>query len=170
MHVQLYMAISIDGFIARQNDDTNWVSSTDWDNFRKIIKEAGVIVMGRRTYEVSGSDFPYANAVNIIMTSSPKLLQKQQEGVVFTNDSPEKVVEFAKNKGFEKLLIIGGGKTNARFLKAELIDEIILSVHPLVIGKGIKIFEREEFNTKLEFLSATELNEGLVQIKYKVGK
>ena len=168
MYVQLYMAISIDGFIARKNDDTSWVSSTDWDNFRAIIKDCGVIVMGRKTCEVSGSDFPYENALNIVLTTDKNLHNKQLENVLFTDKNPQEIVKLAEERGFKKLLIIGGGITNSAFLKSSLIDEIILSVHPLVIGEGIKLFEKEEFDAKLQFLGVKELKEDLVQLRYKV--
>jgi len=170
MTVQLYMATSIDGFVAKSNDDTNWVSNTDWDNFRSFIKEAGVIVMGRKTYEVSGDDFPYENALNVVMTSNKTLLSKQQERVLFTDKKPAEVVKLAKEKGFSKLLIIGGGKLNASFLKAGLIDEIILSVHPLVLGQGIKLFDGKETDVKLKPFSIKQLDEGLIQVRYKVVK
>lgn len=170
MYIQLYMAVSIDGFIAKPDDNTDWVSGTDWDNFREFIKEAGVIVMGRKTYEVSGTDFPYQNALNIVMTHEPTFLAKDQKDVLFTDKKPRDVVDLIKTKGLKKLLIIGGGKTNAAFLREKLVDEIILSVHPLVIGKGVKLFENEEFGVKLKLRGVKKLKEDLVQLRYKVLK
>ncbi len=170
MTVQLYMAVSIDGFVAKSNDDTSWVSNTDWDNFRSFIKEAGIIVMGGKTYQVSGDDFPYENALNIVMTSNKTLLSKQQEGVLFTDKKPAEVIKLASEKGFNKLLIIGGGRLNASFLEAGLIDEIILSVHPLVLGQGIKLFDGRETDIKLNPFSVKQLDEGLIQVRYKVVK
>ncbi|MDQ3098233.1 MAG: dihydrofolate reductase [bacterium] len=84
MKVILYMATSADGYIAGKNDDTSWVSSADWDNFRIMIKNIGVIVMGKRTYEESGEDFPYEGALNIVMTHDQALL-KETENVIFTD-------------------------------------------------------------------------------------
>lgn len=170
MTVQLYMAVSVDGFVAKNNDDTSWVSNTDWDNFRSFIKEAGIIVMGRKTYEVSGDDFPYENALNMVMTSNKTLLSKQQKDVLFTDKKPAEVVKLAKEKGFGKLLIIGGGKLNASFLEAGLIDEIILSVHPILLGQGIKLFDSKETDIKLNPFSVKQLDEGLIQIRYEVAK
>ena len=169
MKILLYMAVSADGFVARADHDTSWVSATDWENFGHFIKEAGIIVMGRKTYEVSGQDFPYPNAINIVLTHNENLL-KETDSVIFTNRTPGQIVEMAKNRGFNKLLLIGGGITNTTFLKENLIDEIILSVHPIILGSGIKLFENTETETKLKMLGIKELPENLLQLRYEVIK
>lgn len=170
MKVILYMAISVDGYIAKKNNNTDWVCDTDWDVFSKMVKDAGCIVMGRKTYEVSGDDFPYDCDLNIVMTRNEDLVSKSSTKVVFTNKRPHEIVELAKEKGFDNLLVIGGGKLNATFLNAKLIDEIYLSVHPKIFGDGIKLFDRGEFDVDLQFLGQKELENGLIQLHYKVNK
>lgn len=168
MKVTLYMAISADGFIAKKDDDTDWVSDTDWKFFSKMVKDSGCIVMGRRTYEVSSEDFPYDCDLNIVLTSNKKLHSKSNGKALFTNKTPKELMKFVKNKGFNKLLVIGGGKLNTSFLKAGLIDEIYLSVHPLILGEGIKLFEGGEVFKKLKLVGVKKLKEGLVQLHYKL--
>jgi dihydrofolate reductase len=119
MKVILYMAISVDGYVARTNHDTDWVSDTDWSVFSDMVKRSGCIVMGRKTYEVSGDDFPYNCKLNIVLTSQKKLHQANKN-ISITDKNPKDVIKFAKDKGFNKLLIIGGGKLNASFLKEKL--------------------------------------------------
>ena len=169
MKITLYMAISIDGYVAGKNDDTSWVSSTDWDNFRKLVKDSRCVVMGRRTYEESGDDFPYDCELNVVMTTNNSLTSTDKR-VLFTDKNPNWIIEFVKRKGFNTLLIIGGGKTNASFLKEQLIDEIIVSVHPIILGEGIKLFEKLKNLVNLELLGNKQLDEGLVQLHYKVKK
>ncbi len=169
MKVILYMAITINGYVAKTDDNTDWVSATDWDNFRYLIKHAGIIVMGRRTYEQSGDDFPYKGVINIIMTHNKKLL-KESKDVIFTNKSPKEIIQFAKKKRFKELLVIGRGQTNGLFLKEKLLDEIILSVHPIVFGKGIKLFGDTYVEFQLKLLTIEKLKEDLVQLRYKVIK
>jgi len=165
MKVILYMAISTDGYIAKENDDTNWVTDTDWGVFSKIVKDAGCIIMGRRTYEASGDAFPYNCKLNIVLTSDKKL-HKETSNTLFTSKKPRQVIKIAEDKGFKKVLIIGGGNLNASFLKEKLIDEIYLSVHPKILVKGIKIFEGEEMDVNLKLLSVKKLTEDLVQLHY----
>ena len=163
------MATSIDGYVATKNDDTSWVSSTDWDNFRNLVKKSRCILMERRTYEESGDDFPYDCELNIVMTSDISLTSRDKR-VQFTGKKPRQIIDFVKRKKFDTLLIIGGGKTNGSFIKEQLIDEIIVSVHPIILGNGIKLFEDMEKQVMLELTSQKKLNEGLVQLHYKVKK
>lgn len=110
MKVTLYMAISIDGFIAKVNDDTSWVSNIDWKNFSKYIKNQDAILMGRKTFEVSGTDFPYKGALNIVVTSNKKLLDKiPNDRELFLNKNPNELISYLKEKEYQKVGIIGGG-------------------------------------------------------------
>jgi len=169
MKVTLYMATSIDGYIAKKDDNTSWVSTADWGIFSTMVKDANCIVMGRRTYEVSGEDFPYDCALNIVMTSDTSL-KNESAHVLFTGATPVGVVAIAKEKGFERLLIIGGGKINGAFLKARLIDDIYLSVHPKILGEGIRLFANGEHDIDLELISTRQLEQGLVQLHYALKK
>ncbi len=167
MKVTLYMAISIDGFVAKNDDNTDWVSETDWGVFSKMVKNTGCIVMGRRTYEASGEDFPYDCQLNIVMTSD-KSLKSKSKNVLFTSASPAEVLKIAGEKGFKNLLVIGGGKVNGAFLKAGLIDEVYLSVHPKILGEGIKLFEAGEIDVDLELTGIKQMSEDLAQLHYRV--
>jgi dihydrofolate reductase len=169
MKITLYMAISIDGFIARPNDDTRWVSDTDWKSFQSKIKENGCIVMGKRTYEASGNDFPYKDALNVVLTKD-RLLSSNDENVIFSALSPIELVKYLEIKGVNKLLLIGGSKINGAFLQTNLIDEIILSVHPIILNDGIRIFSQINKESNLIFLDSKTLPEGLVHLRYKVEK
>jgi dihydrofolate reductase len=168
MQVVLYNAISVDGFIAGEGDDSSWVDPVDWEEFARFIKESGIVVMGSNTYIASGDDFPYASAVNIVCTTNPALHKKSKEDVLFTSMKPKDVVEFAKDKKFEQLLLIGGGLMNGSFLNENLIDELVLSVHPLVLSKGIKLFEGTDKNPKLKLLSRKDMSNDLVQLRYRI--
>jgi len=162
------MAVSIDGYVATLDHSTDWVSDNDWEVFGNRVKEAGCIVMGRKTMETSGDDFPYEGAVNIVLTKKPELL-KESDRVVVTNKRPREVIELAMEKGFLEVLIIGGGKTNSSFLKEGLIDEIVISVHPIILGKGVRLFEDFEGQVELEKNEVKEAHE-LVWIKYRIIK
>lgn len=171
MKIKIYNAISIDGFIATPNHNTEWVSDTDWEEFSSQVKSSRAIIMGRKTYEVSGDDFPYDCELNVVMTRNQKLLdQEEEEGIWFTDTTPEEVLQELEDMGFRETLIIGGGNLNSSFLKANLVDEVIISIHPLILGKGIKLFENEEFRVELELIGSRVLNEELAQLTYAVIK
>jgi dihydrofolate reductase len=165
------MAISVNGKITQGKDDSAWVSNVDWNEFDKLMKDCGVMVMGKRTYEIFGEDFPCEGALNIVMTSNKDLLkQKAPNNALFTNKTPTEVTKLAEEKGYKKLMLIGGEMLNTSFLKENLVDEIWLSMHPLYIGKGLEISQEFECFKNLTLLGIKELEQGLVQLKYKVNK
>ncbi len=168
--VILYMATSINGFITRGNDDSEWVSETDWKEFDKLKRESGIIVMGSRTYLQFQNDFPQEGAFNVVMTHDTKLLSKNVEEALFTNKTPEEVVEMAGAKGFSQIMLIGGMHLNTSFLKAGLIDEIWLDIHPIIIGEGKRVFENMDIFTNLKMIESRDLGEGQVLVKYAIKK
>ena len=171
MKVILYMATSINGLITQGRDDSDWVAKSDWNEFDKLMKSCGIMVMGRRTYEIFGDDFPCEGAVNVVMTSNKKLLkQKTPDNVIFTDKSPQEVIKMVGEKGFDNLMLIGGMALNTSFLKDNLVDEIWLSVHPLLIGKGLGVMDRLPLFRKLKKLGIKELDEDLIQLRYEVIK
>lgn len=163
------MAISVNGYIATEDHNTDWVSDTDWKHFSDFVNNSDAVIMGRKTFETSGDDFPYGNCLNIVLTNQ-KRLHKKADNILFTDKTPEEVVEYLKSKGVKKVLIIGGGITNSSFLEENLIDEVILSVHPLILGKGIKVFDEVCRKASLKLIGIKELKEDLVQLHYKVKK
>lgn len=168
MRVTLYMAISADGFIAKQDGDSDWVSEVDFSNFQQKIKEAGCIIVGNRTFEQYREDlYPINDVTNIVLTSNSSLVS--HDNVVYSN-SPQQALDKASEREYNQVLLIGGGITNGLFLKENLIDEIFLSVHPLVLGEGIKLFENTKNDLTLELLDNKELGEGLVLLYYRVTK
>lgn len=168
MKVTLFMAISINGYVTGQSDDTEWVKDTD--ALYQIIADKGACVMGRRTYDecVKYNAFPYKNALNIVLTHDPRLLSQSSGQTMFVSNSPAEILKLISQQGHKELLIVGGGQINSQFLSAGLIDEIILDVHPIIIDGGIKLFEDSFPRLNLEYVDSKPLTNGLVQIHYRV--
>lgn len=170
MKITLYMAISIDGFITKGETDSDWVSETDWEEFYGHIKANDAVVMGRKTMEQFDShEFPIEGVYNFVLSSNTSL-HKESDNLSILDISPIDLVLTAQEKGFENLLLIGGGYTNESFLKASLIDEVVLSVHPIILGEGLNLFGTSNLTVKLNLISSKVVNSELVQLKYKVIK
>lgn len=157
------MAISVDGFVARKNGETTWVSDFDFSLFDKRRQEAGCTVMGRTTFDEVGS---MDGITTIVVTRDPKAHQDTKN--TFFVDSPAAAVALAESKGHNKILLAGGGTTNGAFLKAGLINKIFLSVHPIALGEGIKLFGTETTEANLTLLDTEKLDDNLVQLHYAV--
>jgi len=168
LHVTIYNATSIDGFIATKNDNTDWVSDTDWEIFQNLTKQHDVVIMGRRTYETVLDDFPFNCKLNIVLTNQKQLLKKENN-IWFTNKKPAKILHEIEKNGFKTCLIIGGGKTNASFLEANLVDEVIVDIHPIILGGGIKLFEtNKQLQYQLKLIESKQIKNGLCLNKYLV--
>ncbi len=169
MKVSIYNAISIDGFIAKQDDNTDWVSEADWKIFSQKIKESKVIVMGRRTYESFEGELPQEAELNVVMTHNAELLSKKDDPQVWFSDlTPEQIIQELSKK-YDSILVIGGGKTNAAFMKAGLVDEVTVDIHPIILGKGVPLFGGETLDKKLTLEETVQGEAGLVLATYGVG-
>jgi len=102
--------------------------------------------------------------INIILTHEPDKKIKN----VFFADSPVTAVKLAEEKGCNNILIAGGSHTSSSFLEAGLIDEIFFSIHPLILGQGIKPFEGKASERKITLIDSKIVSDGLVEIHYKV--
>ncbi len=155
---------SIDGFIAKNaDDDLSWGKSVDKQWFSKVTREIGVVVVGRKTAELIGK--PLARRLNVVMTNS-KLQMLNAENLIFTNKKPGEILKELEQKGFKQVVIGGGASIYRLWLKEKLVDEVWVSLQPVIFGQGIKAIE--EVGVKLEFLSQEAIGEGVVVMKYAV--
>ncbi|MFZ2153500.1 MAG: dihydrofolate reductase family protein [Microgenomates group bacterium] len=164
MKVAIFIATSINGLITKADFDSDWVN--DWDTFTTIIKEYGCVVMGRKTYEASLEVSPFPAAQNVVLTSNTEI---SNDKVIFLNLSPAEALSVLNKRGFDKLLLIGGQYTITEFLKAGLVDEIYLDVHPLYIGRGKSISQSID-NLDLTLIDTKTSEQGIVTLHYKINK
>ena len=171
MQVILYMGISINGYIAKEDGNSEWTSEEDLKGFYEQSKNAGNIIMGRNTYLAASksSYFPFPDALNVIV-SHKQIENKWGDKVLITDKSPKEIMKMLKQKGFTTAFLAGGGQLNTSFVKEKLIDEIYLDVEPLVFGNGIKLFAEGDFEFELELLEAKKLTQNTIQLHYRVLK
>nr|AIA10735.1 RibD C-terminal domain protein [uncultured bacterium] len=164
MRVFLIAAITADGFIGRTSGHTaDWTSSEDKKLFVKLTKEAGTLIFGSTTFKTVGHALPGRRM--IVLTSKPD--EYDAEDVVFTSESPAELLKRLEDEGTEAVAIGGGGKVYHEFMAAGLVQELYLTVEPVVFGQGVSLFAGE-LDTKLELLEATALNDNVILLHYKV--
>lgn len=110
------MAMSLNGYVTKSDDDTYWVSSTEWESYKNFVKDIGVIVCGRRTYEIAlrEGNLLTKEALNVVMTHNDDLISNDPKVLILANKTPEGVLNVIKEKGFEKVAI--GGWRNFKLL------------------------------------------------------
>lgn len=165
MKVILYMAITANGYIAKENDETPW-SDEEWKSFVKIVGECKNMIIGRKTFEImkNKGEFEKIGDLFTVVVSD-----KQGETSQFVN-SPKSAINTVSKKGFSRILVAGGGMLNSSFMKEGLIDEIYLDIEPFVFGKGIKLFSDNKFEAKLDLLETKQLSKNTIQLHYKIIK
>ena len=171
MRVVMYMAVTADGFIARENDETDFVSKAEWQSFQETVRDYGNLVTGRRTYEVMLKQDEFAGLGDIIacVVTSKEGFQPENPRHVAA-PSPARALEFLKSSGFSDVFLSGGGELNASFLREGLVDEVYLDVEPALLGKGIRLLGEDGAEAKLALLGSKNLSPDTIQLHYKVLK
>jgi len=168
MKVVIYMAISSDGFIAKEDGSTDFVSDAEWINYSKFVNDAGNIIIGRKTYEImkKNKEFDKFGDIFVVVVSSQDI-KTTEKNYLFVKSSKE-ALEFLEKKNFNVAVVSGGGKLNTSFIKEDLVNEIILDVEPEILGKGIKLFDNIE--PKLKLINKKKFGNNEFQCRYKVLK
>jgi dihydrofolate reductase len=161
MEVTIQAAVSADGFIAKEDGGTDWVQ--DLELYEQMCRKYGCIAMGRTTYDEYGG--PAFEGVQHIVLSR-RTQQSAHQNVHFVQ-SAEQAVAKAKELGFDKLLVIGGGQTNGNFMQTGLAKRLLLNVHPLILGRGKPLFGHTKIGTPLHFKSVKQ-HPAFIQIQYAV--
>lgn len=165
------MAVSANGIIASKTGSEDFLSHTNWVQFVKLAKKVGCFMWGRKTYEAvikwEGDYLNDLEGVKKIIISQSNLDLKEGFELV---DSPENALKMLENNGFKEAIITGGSTVNSSFAEKGLIDEIIFDVNPSILGEGIPVFKPIGFELSLELINTEKLNDGIVELHYKVKK
>ncbi len=169
MKVIMLMAITTNGFIAREDGNSDFVTADAWKDDLRKLKEAGCCIMGYNTYAylVERQDMPLP-CYSVIMTH--RKLKSKWKNVMFTNKRPEAVLKLLAKKGFRSVLLYGGAKANLSFFKENLVDEFYLYVVPAVFGKGITLFPEMALEANLKLLRVDRFSRSVIGLRYKVLK
>jgi dihydrofolate reductase len=165
------MGITPNGYIAKENGDSEWTSKEDLEGFYEHSKSAGNIIMGKNTYRAASQYgyFPFPDTLNVVVSHEP-IENKWGDAVIVTGKSPKEILSMLEAKGFATAFLAGGGQLNSSFMKDGLVDEIYFDVEPLLFGKGIKVFADTDFECELELLETKKLNKNTIQLHYRVLK
>lgn len=172
--VILYIAMSLDGYIAQPNDDLSFLSIVEQEGedygYFDFIKTVDTVILGRRTYDWvmnQVQEFPHADKETYVITR--KSIQ-QIGNTIFYNESLKTLIHKLKEKSGKNIFIDGGAQIVNELLKDKLIDEIIISIIPILTGNGIMLFNEGNPEQNLELVSSKRYEKGLIQVHYKVVK
>ncbi|SFT90774.1 dihydrofolate reductase [Lishizhenia tianjinensis] len=172
--VILYISCSLDGYIAKPNDDLSFlnpmmVEGEDY-GYTDFVQTIDTVIVGRKTYDWVVKEvgyFPHQDKESYIVTSQPK----ESLGLThFYTGSLKELVRSLKSRAGKNIYCDGGAQLVNNLLKEDLLDEIILSIIPITLGQGVKLFEEGIPEHVLELHETKSFKTGLVQLHYRINK
>lgn len=169
--VKLYTASSIDGFIARSDGSIDWLDAIPNPDkldygYVDFYNSVDVTLMGNTTYKkILGFDFefPYHNTKNYVFSRTEK---GTNEHVTFVSKKAGAFVKKLKKERGKDIWLIGGGELNTALLKEGLVDELIITFIPVVLGSGIPLFQATVKDHYFKLIKSRAFDNGIVQIRY----
>lgn len=164
--IKLFIACSLDGYIAKEDGSVGWLPENTDSGYEKFYDSIDTILMGKKTYEqiLTFGKYPYKDKKSFVFSRNPN--QKKDENVEFTSEVEGFTKELVSSSG-KDIWLVGGSDVASIFFNLKLVDELILSVIPIILGKGIPLFKNIKEEIKLELIKTTKYTK-LVELSYKV--
>ncbi|MEP1097435.1 MAG: dihydrofolate reductase family protein [Cyclobacteriaceae bacterium] len=170
----VFIATSLDGFIADKDGGIDWLHSTPNPDesdlgYNRFASQIDAIVMGRNTFEtVCGFDvdWPYEIPVFVLSNSLKEIPKDYQDKAFLVRGTMREVVEHIHQKGHHRLYI-DGGTTVQSFLKEDMVDDLIITTIPTLLGQGIPLFTALSRKLNFELVSSEVFINQLVQSHYR---
>lgn len=179
--VKYFVANSLDNFIARPDGSVDWLLMDGDYGMREFFASIDAVLMGRKTYEVALSQSPQPKRKSKKATSTAKsetsirsyvfsrtLDAVADESVKIISENAGEVVRNLKNQAGKDIWLMGGGELARSLFMENLVDEIGLNIHPVLLGAGIALFGEIGKPLDLELLNCQTHKNGCVQVAYRV--
>lgn len=170
--ISLFIAMSVDGYIADSKGSVNWLEgqgddSKNVDSYAAFIKDIDIVVMGWRTYhqivtELSPNEWPYENLTTYIITHNRADSSKR---IRFTDANPVELIKKLRTEKGMGVWVCGGANLAQQLIAENLIDYYFITVIPILLGSGIRLFEQGTSEIKLRLLEAKSYN-GMTDLIY----
>ncbi|MCU0447980.1 MAG: dihydrofolate reductase family protein [Microscillaceae bacterium] len=171
--IVLYIAASLDGMIARPDGNLDWLnaipmSEEDDYGYGDFLANIEAIIMGRTTYEEImgfGVDWPYPGLATYVFTHQPDFRATSPDTYVVSENFPEFIRQL-QYKAQKDIWLVGGGQLVTYFLNENLLDKMILTIVPIILGKGIPLFPDHPLETSWQLAKVEQFDTGLVSLTY----
>jgi len=176
LKASVFIATSLDGYIARENGELDWLDAANAlvpkgedCGYSQFMAGIDILVMGRTTYEKvqSFGTWPYSHPVIVLSRNKIEFQNDLAQNISCSSESPNELCQRLAGEG-AKRLYIDGGVTIQRFLASGLINDLTITVIPVVLGSGKSLFGKLEKDILLEHTSTKTFDFGFVQLTYKV--
>ncbi|AAM07879.1 dihydrofolate reductase family protein [Methanosarcina acetivorans] len=172
--IKLYIACSLDGFIARKGGSVDWLteyensSETDY-GYSEFYASIGTVLIGRKTYEqvLDFGVWPYGEKKTYVFTRQKEPLRREKN-VEFVSGNVGEFVRRLKENTDENIWLVGGSQLIRVFLEEDLVQDMIVFVVPVILGSGIPLFDRIGKEVRLRMIDTERYESGLVKLEYEI--
>lgn len=167
--IKVFISVTLDGYIATEDHRLDWLFAVDGkeDNgFNRFFDQIGTVIMGRTTYdwvmnEMNG-EYPYKSQTSYVYTSQNR---EDTQYVTYTDEPVSALGQRLKEQEGKDIWIVGGGQLIGSFLTAGLVDEMILTIAPVLLGSGIDLFPEGDYESKWELIGNETFNQ-FIELHY----
>ncbi len=174
--IRVFIAQSLDGFIAGPDDDLSWLPQGDAEaegvfadsGYAELMEQSAALLMGRRTFDVVGGfgDWPYGDTPVFVATSRP--LECDEPTVHPVSGTPHEMLAAVRAEVGDGGIYLDGGALIRSFLNAGLVDEVTVTVIPVILGEGVPLFAGAAGRSALRLEASRDLGAGIVQLRYSL--
>ena len=169
--VILYIAMSLDGFIAKEDDDISFLDIVSIENedygYSDFYQSVDTVIIGRKTYDKIISlinEFPHKYKLSYILTRQER---ESKDNIIYYNGNLAELINNLKMKDGKDIFIDGGAEIVRQLIDLKLIDEMYISIIPILLGNGIRLFDQEK-ESKLKLIESEHFVSGLVKLHYQI--
>jgi dihydrofolate reductase len=166
--IKLFIASSLHGYIARENGDVSWLFSDEDYGYKEFYDSIDTVIMGRKTFEkaLQLEEQPFKEKKCFIFTKNSTAITtflhtKDENNIEFIDN----VIEFVKNLvnyNGKDIWLVGGADIISVLINAKMVNEIILSIHPIILGNGIPLFKDIKEDVNLKVINSFTFKSGLM--------
>jgi dihydrofolate reductase len=166
--VVLFIASSLDGYIARPSGDIDWLFTDQDYGYSEFFASVDTVLLGRKTYEqvLTFGEYPYEGVKSYVFTKNP--LFQAENNVELVTEDIKKFIDNLRQADGKNIWLVGGSQLTYDFMNHNLVDELILSIHPIVLGEGIPLFANQTNSHSLRLTNCQTYSSSLVQLSYDV--
>lgn len=167
--IRLFIAASLDGYIARISGEVDWLFTDQDYGYTEFYNQVDTVLMGRKTYEQvrSFGEYPYRGKQGFVFSQTRH--GERDENVEFIGENLGEFVEKLRQSSGDDIWLVGGAEIIRYFIKHGFLDELILAIHPMFLGAGIPLILKDaNLETKLKFKEVKTYDSGLLQVFYDI--
>lgn len=165
----LNLCTSLDSFIEGANGEIDWCFTDQDYGMTDFLNQIDTIFFGRKSYEQLLEMAPDAFADKMKIVFSNSLKNTNQEAKIISGNIEEEVNKIVHSEG-KDIWLFGGASLTTAMINLNLVDELMIAVHPLILGRGKPLFEKINMRKKLKLTDTKTYSTGLVQVFYEIQK